>query len=227
MNPFYNSPKLLHLLDKNGNSNSNDPRFIECKLQAEEITKRLLGCTIGINDRAFILTSLELYYGSLGDTAHDWYRGQFKIKKKDSKIKKDSLVQRQDGLRIYLSKFGSPNYCRFDLAFGPEGVAVSALVRNVFDIKKRVFLGAEPYGQPAVVMIEMDLKKEYHSRKLEEIGDLTFQDTYSKYIKEDAKNISTSKRIVDGNAVGLGDAPFKDYLWNFTLRNCKEISARS
>ena len=82
---FYNSEKLLKLVDENGEVPSLSSREIQsCINEAEKIARRMLGCTLDIRGSQFILSSLEIYYGGIGDYAHDWYRSQYPHKVKKS-----------------------------------------------------------------------------------------------------------------------------------------------
>jgi 3-methyladenine DNA glycosylase Mpg len=219
---FYNNPNLQILVDANGTVDFDHPQFAVTKRLAEEVSTRLLGCTLVIRGRAFVLTSLELYYGGIADTAHDWYRGQFPPG--NGKIKTRELAEAQNlaGLAVYLWKFESPKHCRFDLVFGPAGVPVSVLVRNVYSVDEKRMIGPS-MGAPAKILGELGLRIEDHGRLFSDSGDLVFRDTHGAYIANLGTDISFQKRVVNVKATGLGLPPFDQFLWNFSLVNTDRL----
>ena len=227
--PFYNNQDLCSLIGADGDRKPEITSFDfeKCKTAAENITKKLLGCTITIRKQSFILTSLELYYGGIGDTAHDWHRANFPKPKLQSEAGKRKSVQLQNGLAIYLCKFGSPNFGRVDLVIGREGVAASTLIRNVWDVKTQRLFSSRKWGGPGVVCRQLPLKKEDHGVSFSESDDFQFQDTHGNFVKNQSEDILIQKRIVNRKAVGLGGPPFNDFLWNFTLKELPKIELGS
>lgn len=65
---FFLSSKIQHLLDSNGQiCTEKQNQLTICKESAESVALQMLGCTLVIFNKPFIITSLELYYGSIGD----------------------------------------------------------------------------------------------------------------------------------------------------------------
>ena len=173
------------------------------------VMESFLGCTIRVHGQDFILTSLELYYGGIGDMAHDWYRSRYQ--EKYTKISKHSAekthAQISEGPSFYFNGNGLRKRC--DLVVGNAGVAVSFLIRNVLD-KDLIPLGTKN-GQPNVVLKGMGLSDDDHGEPVEII------DTRDEVLKG-GYTINKRKRYSSGKFEGFDyDCPFAQKAWNFSL----------
>ena len=80
-NIFYLDQSVQQLIDQQVLVPEDKEHLVEPSINAaNNLTKRMLDCTIEIRSKKFILTNLELYYGGIGDMAHDWYRVNFSDK---------------------------------------------------------------------------------------------------------------------------------------------------
>jgi len=212
---FYLSEKLLCLVDSEGNvPNVNTESIQNCVREAEMIAKRMLGCTLKIREQSFILASVELYYGGIGDFAHDWYRAKFPHKVKHNKVSKAlSDIQNEEGLRIYLNQKGNGKFKRMDLVIGPKNTAITLLVRNVM-LETGEMLGPLK-GAPNIVLKKMGILDFDHGRKINFEDDLKFFDIHDAYVKD--YHIVSKKRVIGGKDVGFSDDRFGQCEWNFTL----------
>ena len=122
MNSIHKHLHLKQLIDQNGNL---PPTSFKESITQERLALKcmetFLGCTIVIRDKFFILSGPELYYGGIGDMAHDWFRATFpnKYPVRTSYNKERSKIHLLNGPRIYLNQAGNSNYKRFDIVLGP------------------------------------------------------------------------------------------------------------
>ncbi len=177
--------------------------------QAEKLMTRTLGCTIIVKGRKFILSNLELYYGSVGDRAHDWWRTNFSKARGISK--EHASYQFREGPRLYLKQRGKGNQNRADLIVGPEGVAISFLIRNVWD-ESRKRVGESIDGNPALILREGSMDIE--DSMIGEIIELL--DTHSEYVPDES-DIIKCRRYIGGKGYSGFDEAFKDKLWNYRI----------
>lgn len=128
--------------------------------------ENLLGCTLVVNGKRFIIRMLELYYGGAGDTGHDWHRCRYQYK--TSKYKEQTAVQSQQGFAVYLSS-GDVNdpYTRMDIVAGHKGVPVSFLLRSVWEVAAdaMVRIGAAA-GSPNTVLKQLGISQEHHGARI-------------------------------------------------------------
>jgi 3-methyladenine DNA glycosylase Mpg len=212
---FYLSKKLLHLIDEKGNLPSYNSQHVKKSIhEAEAIARRMLGCTLKVRGKKFILTNLELYYGSAGDLASDWYRSNFPNRNAKKVSRVSSEIQFEEGLRIYLNQKGESNYKRMDLVIGPRNVAISLLLRGAVDeTGKRV---CSRLGNPNKLLKAMGIVDADHGRSFKKSGDLVFLDTHDQYVK-DSSQILTNLRVIGGKATGFQNTQFGQSLWNFSI----------
>jgi hypothetical protein len=186
----FTSDGIRNFIDENGKLLKGKKSEIEKSIaKAEEITEHLLGCTLIVGDKKYILSMLELYYGGVGDPAHDWFKKSFRAKKKNLVMIKQTEVQKRKGLRIYLSspKINHANrHQRFDIVIGPANVAISVLVRGVLDISNSTpeRIGARN-GSPNTVLHALKINSKHHDQiiHLSESSKFRLIDTHSKYVK--------------------------------------------
>ena len=211
---FYNSNKLLRLVGKNGEIPSLNTKEIQASIaEAETITKRMLGGTLVVRGSKFILSSLELYYGGIGDYAHDWYRSNFLKKTANDRTE----IQNEEGLKIYQNQRGNGRYKRMDIVIGPQGVPISLLVRNV--MRPTGELIGSNMGGPNMVLNAIGILEVDHGKSLSAENDISFIDTHSEYITRPEEQIKTMKRVIGGRACGFNDGPFGQHPWNFSIYN--------
>lgn len=160
--------------------------------KAEEITKHLLGCTLVVRGEKYILSMLELYYGGVGDPAHDWFKKRFGVKKTNPDMIKHTKVQERKGLRIYLSSATmnrAYKHQRFDIVIGSENIPVSVLVRGVLKVKNSTpeRIGARN-GSPNTVLHALKINSKHHDQiiHLSESSKFSLLDTHSKYVKKES-----------------------------------------
>ncbi|MDH6304054.1 3-methyladenine DNA glycosylase Mpg [Parabacteroides sp. PF5-5] len=205
--------EIKNLIDKNGTF-VGDTETKKTSIQAvEALAKSLLGSTLYIRGNKYIIRMLEIYYGGIGDDAHDWYRTNFIYKK--SKYREQTTVQNSKGFRIYLSSNNiDDTYTRFDIVAGHEGVPVSFLIRSVWDSNFDII--GEKNGSPNTILKAMGLNAEDHN-KIVEIDDpnseINIQNTSNEIMNQRKLTVKQQPRInlksgfEEGNGV----------LWNFLL----------
>jgi hypothetical protein len=204
--------ELMQLINIDGDVPSSKKEDVEKQeALALGVMESFLGCTMRVHGQDFILSNLELYYGGIGDMAHDWYRSSFKKQytKKSKHSEEKTLAQISKGPVFYFNKEGNGNYKRCDLVVGNAGVAVSFLIRNVLD-KNLIPLGTKN-GQPNVVLKGMGLMDSDHLQNVEII------DTRDAVLKG-GYTINKRKRYSSGKFEGFDyDCPFAQKAWNFSL----------
>ncbi|MCO4793460.1 MAG: hypothetical protein KC493_07105, partial [Bacteriovoracaceae bacterium] len=174
---FYLNPAVKQLVGADGSVPSyRESEVGSCILAAEEMIQRMLGCTIVIRGKKFILSNLELYYGGIGDAAHDWHRSTFNPKQGISKTQIHAQVN--EGLRFYLRQKGKGGFNRMDLVVGQEGVAISFLIRNVHD-ENLNSVSKDASGNPALLIREdrMNILDSDHDAHFNEHEEIEFLDT--------------------------------------------------
>ena len=220
---FYLNPAVKQLVDAEGLVPTEKQSEIEtCIKAAEEMIQRMLGCTVVIRGKKFIFSNLELYYGGIGDEAHEWHRSTFKPKQGISKTQIEA--QLNQGLRFYLRQNGKGGQNRMDLVVGLEGVAISFLIRNVHD-ENLQSVSKDDWGNPALLIREdrMNILDEDHDSAFEDHPEIEFIDTHNQYVKS-LNQITRKKRFNGGNKSGpekgysgFDDGPFGQHEWNFRL----------
>lgn len=133
---FLQHLELEHLIDSNGDVPKDKNHLIASnESKAIGVVKSMLGMELEVRGKKFTLTNLELYYGGIGDKAHDWYRLAFPFKcpKKSKTNRELSKTQLHLGPKFYFNQKGNGGRKRADIVLGKEGVAVSVLIRNVAD----------------------------------------------------------------------------------------------
>lgn len=205
----WNEFNLKHIVDEKGEVNDLDLQAHHLS-EAEKALYRTLGCTIVYKERKFILSNLELYYGSAGDKAHDWWRTTFDSTRGISK--EMTKHQLKGGPRIYLKNRGFSNHNRMDLVVGPEGVAVSFLIRNVMDENGKR-LGKDYDGNPALI-----IREDAMNLSLDDIGsEIELLDTHSQFVKS-PEDVDRNKRYISTSGFSGFSDSFPEKLWNYRLK---------
>lgn len=159
---FYLNKKIEHLVDDNGCVPDNKMKSAHiCSEIAEEVASRMLGCSLCVGEKNYILTELELYYGSIGDCSHDWYRQAHIANSRGYNHRHAIDIKTSKGLRIYLNQKGQSTRRRMDIIIGNEGVAISLLVREVFDVEKSVFIRGT-----SLLLTELGIDDKFHNHDL-------------------------------------------------------------
>jgi hypothetical protein len=213
---FYLDPNILQLVGPDGVVPAEKLAEVNgCLQAAEELAKRMLGCTLIIRDEKFILSNLELYYGGAGDMAHDWHRTTFHPKQGLSK--KQTAAQLNSGLCLYLKQNGKGGQNRMDLVVGNEGVAISLLVRNVHRPDGSM-VGKSIDGNPALILREaaMAIEDRDHGQVFDAYDEISFEDSHSQYCGETPKLI-INKRCIGGKYCGFEGGPYGQHRWNYRL----------
>ncbi|MBP7553908.1 MAG: DNA-3-methyladenine glycosylase [Spirochaetes bacterium] len=191
--------------------------------KAEEITERLLGCALIVRRKIYYISMIELYYGGIGDEAHDYFRYQNEIVN----------VQSQKGLKIYVSKKTNNDnmkHRRMDIVIGPQGVPISVLLRNVVCSETRKNLSNSKVGQPNQIIksFNMGIKWEDHGKEIfynQDIDNIDSSkeflliDTHEIFYKENYIQNSVKRLRVKGGQFNGINQNFKFYNreWNFSL----------
>lgn len=200
---------LRHLIDEEGNIGEEQlSSQAQCIAEAEKLMLRTLGCTIVIEGREFILSNLELYYGSIGDRAHDWWRVNYSKSRGISK--EHTAYQLLSGPKIYKKTKGCGNRNRADIVVGPEGVALSFLIRNVWDVSGQRMGKLD--GSPGMILGEdiLNITDDMVGKSIELI------DTHNKYVSSEDQIIK-SKRYIGGKGYCGFPEAFEEKLWNFRI----------
>jgi hypothetical protein len=204
--------ELMQLINIDGDVPSSKKEDVNKQVDlALGVMESFLGCTIRVHGQDFILTSLELYYGGIGDMAHDWYRSSYpeRYTKKSRHSEEKTEAQISEGPLFYFNQKGNGNHKRCDLVVGKAGVAVSFLIRNVLDENLEP-LGTKN-GQPNKVLKDMGLKDSDYLQHVEII------DTRDEVLKGGYK-INKRKRYSSGfKGFDYPDCPFARLEWNFSL----------
>lgn len=182
---------------------------------AENLTKSLLGATLEVRGNRFIIRMLEIYYGGIGDSAHDWYRTRFVDK--TSKFRKQTEAQAKDGFRVYLSSTDvNDTYTRLDLVAGNADVPLSLLVRSVWDSNFNLIGSSN--GNPNIVLKAMGIKAIDHDQELStdphSSSELKLLDTQEKYYPKSSVAIDQKNRI---NVKSQFESEL-NLKWNFYLK---------
>lgn len=179
---------------------------------AKENCLKLLGSTLVVRGKPYIIASLELYYGGVGDMGNDWHRYNFQSKKGLSG--EDVKWQLTAGPRVYISKHGPRQ--RMDIVLGPDGVAVSALVRNVICPEKGS-LSDSWIGNTKLIQDRMGITRADLGKPIQAGGEFELLDTHSKYVSSIENDIIHAKRVQAGKHIGF-EGTWGQELWNFTLK---------
>lgn len=125
---FYNNTQIENHINDNGQIMHNN---VEQSIHtALEVGKKLLGGTLVTNNQIFIIAMVELYYGSIADEYHDWYRVHHTGQHRG--ISTNQVEQQSNaGLGFYSKQRINSKRNRIDIVIGKEGVAVSYLLRNL------------------------------------------------------------------------------------------------
>jgi|GEM_PF-2095765 hypothetical protein len=219
----YNSDKLKHLLYEKENLNYSIKGYNEAILKAEQICEAFLGCTLRIRKEKFIISMLEIYYGSIEDKAHDWYRTHYIYK--NSKYKEHTEKQLEKGIKLYLSTLKDDDtYQRMDFVIGNEGVAVSLLLRRIHNMDFSKMCNNNSKGEPHNILKKMGIKNSDHGKPIqfldEDNNDYksiviidTHRDIYNKFnlITKTKKRINVKTEFEEKNSLN----------WNFSAEREK------
>lgn len=187
--------EIKNCIDEHGNLisaiNDVNSSINACELLGES----LLGAILNIRGKKFIIRMLEIYYGGVGDDAHDWYRSRFVYKK--SGFKDHTEIQSHDGFRVYLSSLDTKNkYTRFDIVAGPKGVPISYLVRSVWDENFNII--GNKKGSPNIVLQAMGILSIDHGTLIEinnSEAKINIEDTHEEILRQRELTIKRSLRI--------------------------------
>lgn len=161
---FKMQDELRNLIDGNGHLMASAEEIHRQESIALDLMKNLLGCAIVKNDKLFILSELELYFGGIGDMAHDWYRRSFPEKYSDGKIsrtsKETSKFQAMKGPIYYYNRLGGGKHKRCDIVVGNDGVAVSFLIRGVILEDLKTLISGPNNALMGIGLTDEDLGKE-------------------------------------------------------------------
>jgi ribosome-associated translation inhibitor RaiA len=137
-----------------------------------------------------------------------------------SKLVNQIQVQAQKGYKIYLSSPKTKDsYTRMDIVVGNDNVAISFLLRSVWD-KNFKRIGTKD-GSPNIVLNTMCIKPTDHGIEIQlgaGNGDIYIEDTHDSIYKE--KNLRTirRKRINKSKSKGIKPPNFEErnnLQWNF------------
>lgn len=205
--------KITNCVDDKGKVISGE-QDIKANIEAaEELCQRLLGCTLDIRGRQFILRMLEIYYGGIGDDAHDWYRTRFVYK--TSKYIEQTSVQTQSGFRVYLSSMDvEDTYTRMDIVAGNSGVPISFLIRSMWDSSFNL-IGSNR-GNPNIVLNAMAMKGNDHGKIIEldnKDSELFLIDSHKQILKDKGLKVVRRRRV----NLKSGFEEKHQIAWNFCL----------
>lgn len=162
---------------------------------AEQLGESLLGCTLNVRGNKFVIRMLEIYYGGIGDDAHDWHRTRFMYKK--SKYIEQTSIQNEEGFKVYLSSLDvSDTYNRMDIVVGNAGVPISYLLRSVWDAELNLI--GKKNGSPNIVLKAMGIQSEDHGKVIEignENSEISLENTHEQIIQEKGFKIKKQRRI--------------------------------
>jgi hypothetical protein len=182
-------------IDNNGKLISNSEEINGSILAAEQLAESLLGCTLNVRGKEFIIRMLEIYYGGVGDDAHDWYRTRFSYK--TSKYREHTSIQNHDGFRVYLSSLDvTDTYTRMDIVVGHNGVPISFLLRSVWDSSFNL-IGSKN-GNPNIVLNAIGIKSEDHGHPIDienKNAGLYLENTHEQIINDKGFQIKRQRRI--------------------------------
>ena len=187
--------QILNCINAKGEIISTPEIVKQSMNSAELLGESLLGTTLIIRGKKFIIRMLEIYYGGVADDSHDWYRNRFE--KKTSKFIQHTNVQNQNGFRIYLSSLNtSHRYTRLDIVAGNEGVPISFLLRSVWQ-ENGELIGSKN-GNPNIVLQAMGIQPEDHGVLIKhnlDSANICIEDTHNEIIASKGLTIERSKRI--------------------------------
>ncbi|MDR0971203.1 MAG: DNA-3-methyladenine glycosylase [Bacteroidales bacterium] len=200
---------IENLIDEKGELKASSQEAKKESIKAiEELAESLLGCTLCIHGNKFVIRMLEIYYGGIGDDAHDYYRNRFVSK--TSKCIERTEAQNKEGFRIYLKADNTKSYKRnrFDIVVGDKGVPASFLIRSVWKEPNIEEYIGESNGSPNKVLQAMGLTKEDHNKPIE------IEDTADKIKKEKGLKVKRDYRI----NVSSKFEKENNLKWNFCLK---------
>lgn len=204
--------ELRNLIDSHGNIIGSNEDIQRQELIALDLMKNFLGCAITKNDKLFILSELELYFGGLGDMAHDWYRRSFPEKYTDGKIsrtsKETSKFQAMKGPIYYYNRLGGGKHKRCDIVVGNDGVAVSFLIRGVILEDLKTLISGPNNALNAIGLTDDDLGKE-----------VQIKDRREQVFSQDYTVQPARMRVIGGVASGFEyNDNYSKKLWNLSLK---------
>lgn len=210
--------ELKNLLDKNGDVTDMAQAQVQAEL-ALQVMEYFLGCGFEIHGEKFYFTNLELYYGGIGDMAHDWYKANFKEKYNKSvrPSKECAKIQFLKGPKFYFNHQKFQDRTRCDIVIGTEGVPVSFLVRNIVDENLNLVYEAKnekdaTNGKTSAIIQAANLTGEDLGR------DLNFLDSRAEIVKQDMETIKEKRFIAGKGFSGFNDgSPWDQALWNLSI----------
>jgi hypothetical protein len=211
----YNFSEIKNCIDEKGGLCVSSGVLSTSFKAAEALCEQLLGATLNVRGKKFIIRMLEIYYGSAGDYTHDWFRNNF-IKKSSKNLFRTQL-QTQKGFKIYLSLANvKSRYTRLDIVVGSEGVAISFLLRSVWDENFDIIGKKE--GSPNVVLNAMGIDENDHGREISSDdlqSEISLENTQVKICSE--KRLEIERKFRRGLPAQFEEN--NSLLWNFTLVN--------
>lgn len=188
-----NISEIKNCIDINGKLISTDEEVQNCFRAAELLCESLLGATLKVRGQKFFIRMLEIYYGSAADVSHDWYRNRFVYKK--SKLVRHTNIQAERGFKIYINSLDTKDtYSRMDIVVGEENVAISFLLRSVWDENFKIV--GNRNGQPNVVLNAMGITADDNGADImidtDLLSSISIEDTHERIYLE--KKLKTKKR---------------------------------
>lgn len=212
-------------IDKDGKLIGSPEEVGKSIAAAEKVAQAMLGCTLRVKGKEFVIRMVELYYGGVADDKHDWYRNRYVYK--TSKYVGRSAIQTMDGFRAYIASDNlEDTYNRFDIVIGNEGIPVSLLIRSMWDIDHNVIKSPKDNyswkkGNPWVVLRSLGLDLSDHGQLIA-IGsdagrsELSLRNTHEEEIRKYGYLIRRQIRRKDNGPLdGIIDQ--RGIEWNFYL----------
>jgi hypothetical protein len=223
-NPFYLDPKLENHINDKGKITEKTREGIEKSIEAAlNIGRRLIGGTIVTRNKKYVLSMLELYYGSVGDDAHDWYKVNYSKNVANGISREQVKLQEQEGLCFYSKHRKNSNWNRIDIVVGQKGTAVSFLIRNLINIKDGKSLVPNPKGGSGLVARELFSESIVEKPKIDCYKKSNschhFYDTHEAFLKandKSDKDIESKLRCVNNKHNGI-DGRYKKRKWNLSI----------
>ena len=173
---------------------------------------------------------LELYYGSVEDNNHDWYRYEYPIGKSKIKISNNTNLQKEKGFQLYMknTKYNEKNKRnRMDLVIGDEEIAISLLIRNVIIIddkyKGKNISDNNKYGTPNRVLKGMHKNNFSINKKLICINNISELEGKFEKFKNDNYIINTNDLFLLKNDMGENDIQKNKRVQNYKYCGLKGI----
>jgi len=225
--PFYLNPELKSHINVETGEITDHEGCKKSEKAALVIGERLLGSTLVTNEKLYIISMVELYYGGIGDDRHDWYRKNIISKGKSHGWKNAGKIE-AEGLCFYSKLDKSSNWNRIDIVVGPAEVPVSFLLRNLITCDKKPLISRKS-GGPGLTARELYseallLYPKIHFEPSEEVKVKHFLfDTHEVFFNKnhmDNSDIKRKKRCINNKFDGLPgkyNNEFMEKPWNLSI----------